>query len=99
MGIFEYALGIVKAMIFVTALLLGFMFQLLSWVLLYRRRDDTYAMSGGPLCAVSIAESIVTSTIFACQLCYCYSAFGSFRAHGIVEAMIPEFLCASGTAT
>ena len=36
MGIFGYALGIVEATISVIALLLGFMFQLLSGVLKYR---------------------------------------------------------------
>ena len=66
---------------------------------MYRRRDDTYAMSSGPLRAVSTTESIVASTILACRLRYCYSAFGSFRVHGIVEAKIPKLLCDVGTAT
>ena len=98
-GIYGYALGIVEATISVTTLLLGFRFQLLSRVLLYHRCDNTYAMSGGPLRAVGTAESIVASTILACRLRYYYYAFGSFRAHDIVEATILEFLCESGTAT
>ena len=74
-GFFGFSLGIVASTIFVSALLSGFIFWSLSRLLMYRRGDDTYAMSGARLRAVSTTESIVTLTILACLPRSCNSVY------------------------
>ena len=74
-GFFGFSLDIVASTISVLALLSDFIFKSLSWLLMYRQGDDTYAMSGARLRAVSIAESIVTSMILVCPPRSCNSVY------------------------